>query len=397
LYRLRDVNRTVAAVILGGLSLLVGVGVFLVITSNRAHEAAGWAEWPAGLGSLASVPQRYPPHETNEAARRLIELAKPLGISFSRNDRAALLPQLDPYVRAEAARADLTIGALPADLATFLTTHERELDAIRDHLLASQIVWHFDPADGFEAEAPHYLAIVTLSRVFIARSLVRAADEGAWNELQAVWRLASSLLPRPEIYTQTVALALLRQISATAWKLPLPAPAWLAEVHAVDLEMRLAAAMQFEAWLMWHYSRAPFAFLRPLGRLMVANYAGRDREAVAGLLRVRTCAFDTKSFAKKLEADLPSWNPMPRYPAINTASFWARIFRYRAEREATANVIRAAAALPLVQSQCSDGSWRGETLPDGSVRVVFSKEIAPALETDTRVPLTRVRTRRGST
>ena len=67
---------------------------------------------------------------------------------------------------------------------------------------------------------------------------------------------------------------------------------------------------------------------------------------------------------------------------------WQRAFRYRAEREATANALRARAGLPIVEaSHCSDGRWTfdGKTLQ-------FAKPIALGERRDTSMPLTlRVR------
>jgi hypothetical protein len=54
--------------------------------------------------------------------------------------------------------------------------------------------------------------------------------------------------------------------------------------------------------------------------------------------------------------------------------FWRRAFRYRAEREATANALRARAGKAIeTGSRCSDGQWSfdGTTLR-------FSREIATA-------------------
>ena len=67
---------------------------------------------------------------------------------------------------------------------------------------------------------------------------------------------------------------------------------------------------------------------------------------------------------------------------------WQRAFRYRAEREATANALRARAGQPIEErSKCSDGAWSfdGKTLQ-------FARPIQLPERRDTSMPLTlRVR------
>ena len=56
------------------------------------------------------------------------------------------------------------------------------------------------------------------------------------------------------------------------------------------------------------------------------------------------------------------------------SSVWGRAFRYRAEREATANALRIREGKPIeTRSRCSDGSWSF----DGSA-LRFSREIRTA-------------------
>src|SRR5436190_18959625 len=70
--------------------------------------AAAARPWPEGLGTLAAVPDRYPPQHENEAARKLTKLAG----AVAENDAVTT------YMRQEIARRDLTSGPPPtiADL-----------------------------------------------------------------------------------------------------------------------------------------------------------------------------------------------------------------------------------------------------------------------------------------
>src|SRR5882672_7415397 len=66
-------------------------------------DTAAARPWPAGLGMLAAVPDRYPPQHENEAARKLTKLADPVAA----NDAVTT------YVRREIARGELTIAEPP--------------------------------------------------------------------------------------------------------------------------------------------------------------------------------------------------------------------------------------------------------------------------------------------
>jgi hypothetical protein len=64
------------------------------------------------------------------------------------------------------------------------------------------------------------------------------------------------------------------------------------------------------------------------------------------------------------------------------SSVWRRAFRYRAEREATANALRVRAGKSIdTGSRCSDGGW----IFDGTT-LRFSREIATAAP-DNPMPL----------
>src|SRR5205823_7036487 len=78
--------------------------------------AAAARPWPDGLGTLAAVPDRYPPQHENEAARKLTKLAGPV----AGNDAVTT------YVRQEIARGELSIAEPPTI---------PELSSIRDLLL----------------------------------------------------------------------------------------------------------------------------------------------------------------------------------------------------------------------------------------------------------------------
>ena len=103
-----------------------------------------------------------------------------------------------------------------------------------------------------------------------------------------------------------------------------------------------------------------------------ADRVERERTLAADLARATKCEFD------RVPETGDRADPLGRLDIG-----WQRAFRYRAEREATANALRARAGQPIEESsQCSDGGWSfdGKTLR-------FAKSIALPERRDTSMPL----------
>jgi hypothetical protein len=152
--------------------------------------------------------------------------------------------------------------------------------------------------------------------------------------------------------TQTAAFTMTRMINAAAWKLPLPAPAWLGELQQHDAVPRLLEAFQVQA----ASYRDSGAALFPTPWL--ANSIEHDRRIADALSRETRC--DVSAPMNDLGTDL--------------SSVWRRAFRYRAEREASANALRIRSGKPIeTGSRCSGGAW---TFDGTTLR--FSHQIATA-------------------
>jgi hypothetical protein len=151
---------------------------------------------------------------------------------------------------------------------------------------------------------------------------------------------------------QTAALSMARMINAVAWKMPLPAPAWLGELQARDNVQQLLEAFQFQTASYWEDG----AWLFPTKWL--ANSVDHDRLIAEELFNLTRC--DVNTPVNDLGTDL--------------TSVWRRAFRYRAEREATANALRVREGKSIeTGSRCSDGGW----MFDGTT-LRFSREIGTA-------------------
>ena len=303
--------------------------------------AAAARPWPDGLGTLAAVPDRYPPQHENESARKLTKLADPV----AENDAVTT------YVRQEIARGELTI-AEPPTIA--------DISAIRDLLLREPVVWERDISLEHGGLLPKVTMYLSLMRALVASALGRARqhDVAAWDDLHAAWNLTKSLDGHPHLILRIVAMSMTRAINAVAWKMPLSVPAWFDEVQKRDLVRPLFETLQYEKWRTWRYQKFP---LKPF-----AETIDRERTFMSNLARVTECEFHRVSETPDLDIG------------------WQRAFRYRVEREATANALRARAGQPIEEgSHCSDGGWSfdGKTLR-------FAKPIALPERRDTSMPLT---------
>lgn len=325
-------------VVAAAIAAAVGLVVW-VVSWFRAPEAVADAAaqaWPGGMGTLGSVASRFPPLNGNEASVKLTALANALPT----NDA------VDEFVRREIARGELTIGKPPA---------LPDVSAIRELLLREPIVWnrHEGIGGNDETEAMRVVRL-KLARALVASALAKAreGDPAAWEELHAAWKLARSLDGHPQVMAQTAALTTARMIDGVAWKLPLPVPAWLGELQARDNLRPLLEALQYSAASYW----ADGARMFPTKWL--AMEVESDRRMAEGLINETRC--DVNPPLNKLGTDL--------------TTVWRRAFRYRAEREATANALRVREGKPIEPaSVCSDGGW---TFDGTTLR--FSREIATA-------------------
>lgn len=309
--------------------------------------AAAARPWPDGLGTLAAVPGRYPPQPENEAARKLASLAG----AVAENDAVTA------YVRQEIARGELAIAEPPAMAG---------VSAIRDLLLRERVVWERNLSQQHGGLLPKVAMHQTVMRALVASALARARrhDATAWDDLRAAWSLTKALDEHPHLILRTVAMSMTRAINAVAWKMPLPAPAWLDEVRRRDQVRLLFETLQFESWRAWREQKFP---TKPL-----AVRIERERALASELARATGCE----------RGGAPETGDRAD-PTAGLDISWQRAFRYRAEGEATANALRVRAGQPVEEaSRCSDGRWSydGQTLR-------FTKTIALPERRDPSMPL----------
>jgi hypothetical protein len=312
----------------------------------RAEEAVAISAarpWPGGMGPLDSIADQPPAPQANEASVRLRALANGLPRSEA----------VDEFVGRQIARGELTIEEPPA---------LPDVSPLRELLLREPIVWERHQGIGSTESTERRALQMTAARALVASALAkgRGSDPVAWDDLQAVWRLARSLDGDPQVMSQTAALSMMRMVNAIAWKLPLPAPEWFGELQSHDHVMPLLEAFHHQSASYWQSGATLFP------TTFLAASVEHDRLIAEELFRNEGCEVDVPM--NKLGVDL--------------RSVWQRAFRYRAEREATSNALRVRDGRELeTASRCNDAEWSF----DGTT-VRFSREI-PTGAPDRPMPL----------
>jgi hypothetical protein len=313
--------------------------------ADEAVATSSARPWPGGMGTLETVAKRFPPLKANAASAKLMALASAL----PKNEA------VDEFAWREIGRGELTIGEPPA---------LPDVSAIRDLLLREPIVWERrdDEEIGDKITTQKRAVQLTMARALVASALskARANDAGAWEELRAVWNLACSLDAYPQMMVRTAAMAMERMINAVAWKMPLPAPAWLGELQARDSVRPLLEAYQHQTASYGKDGAQMFP------TKFLAASVDHDRLIAEELFNTTRC--DVNMRENELGVDL--------------RAVWRRAFRYRAEREATMNALRVRESKPIeTASRCQDGAW---TFDGTTLR--FSREI-PTAAPDRPMPL----------
>ena len=329
------------------LLVVAAIGLVVwVISWFRAPEAVAISAarpWAGGMGKLDDAAERVKPGEANAASRKLAALANALPKDNTIAD----------FVGRAVWRSEPTIDAPPV---------LPDVSAIRELVLREPIVWAREGGIDHEETMAMRATESVAARALVASALARArsGDAAAWDDLLAAWKLARALDGHPQVMAQTAALSTARMINAVAWKMPLPPPSWFAEVQERDNVRPLLEAFQYS--VASYYEDG--AQLFPTKAL--AASVEHDRLIAQELFKTTRC--DVSAPENDLGVDL--------------RSVWRRAFRYRAEREATANALRIRERKPIdPASRCSDGGW---TFDGSTLR--FTRDIATAAP-DKAMPL----------
>lgn len=227
------------------------------------RESAAESEWRREFGDPNRALAEFPAHDDNQAALRLVDLARSVGISLARPEgrprpwvespaERDLNRAVAEYVDAELTRTGGEVGPPPATVREFFAARGRELDEIVRFLATSERPsWRVDVSLGPEAPVPNVLPQLRLQRLLVAEALNRAHlgrdIQGTERVFDASWALNASLRDRPDVISQLVAISIARLQVGLARRVPVDPERWRARLSDHDYRASLLRAMEVES------------------------------------------------------------------------------------------------------------------------------------------------------
>jgi hypothetical protein len=382
---------------------LAAVALPVVVVAAAHLGAAGWLRWerrawnrddPAGAAALA----RWHPADGDATARRLIELARPLGIELgsfrsSETDLRAVVAFVDGERRAV---ADDDADA-PAAVREHLLRAEARLDPIERLLAASgPPSWPFGPRASEGTDAP-ILGLRDLNALLLVRAVERgrAGDrDGAAGALLASVRLGDGLRQRPEALAQLGATWVTSARAGILRRLAAPPDGWAGRLGTHDFRGSMLVSFQLEARLQLNYSRRQsFAWLGLGGPDTSARGIPRTVDRLLTTPYARGCAADTsrrlRGLAARLRAPEPCrvdeaaltpapeelrWNRLARITLPGAPVRWRHVVEVELEEELTRIVLETRADPPghadrVASRVCSGLAWTRTPDAEGGVTI----------------------------
>ncbi|MCP4902513.1 MAG: hypothetical protein GY906_36580 [bacterium] len=353
--------------------LLCGVGWWISANISSQREEASLKQRWAEIGRpFEEILGRFPPRVANESARRLEELAAPLGIQLTPrgvDDRVTTeQSSIDSFdgikdmVQEHCSRiagADHVLEEnLSADLESFLTSNTDALDSVVQHLLNEETpMWEQDVRLAESAPSPNFLGQIYLTRLLVVRSslLVRQGHPAEAEEaLEAAWNLQRAAAQRPETISQLIGVAEARFIAGGVRNHPKLTAEWSDRLLEHDYRESILDAFHFEAWTFCEITHDgdPFggnALVRVISKPYLRNQAVLNAEAIRSAIEslpgTALAGYDPgEAYAVALE-NIPE-GIVARIALPDVWSFWNRVCRSMLDLElsATALELRRAAA-----------------------------------------------------
>jgi hypothetical protein len=323
------------------------------------REEGAWArEDPDAAERL----ERERPAGANETARRLTELARPLGIELQvlRSSDPEIAPAI-AFVEAERVAEQDGDGATRA-LRERLALHDASLRAIEALLIASEPpAWPHDFRRAYDTTPPPVFGLRALNALLLAGAAQRgrAGDRaGGERALLASSRLDEGVSQRPEAIAQIAAAALTIERAGVLRRLADPPPGWAQRLGAHDFRRSFLASYGMDARVLTAHvrrreapvdgpvaSRVRDAVRRLLGtqysRLAAADASRRLRGLAAALRSSDPCRVDAGALG-----GAPAWNAAARATLPYAAQRWSAVRDVELEEELTRVVLDTRAQPP---------------------------------------------------
>jgi hypothetical protein len=369
-------------------------------TAPREPEAR--AAWSAEFGDPKDSLASYPKQPDDEIAIRLAGLAKGLGIEMSRPRPAeANGPSTPSATNAEPFRSfaeyDDRVLAGPADsieappsvVANFRETAGSRIREVVDLLADSDGPrWEMNESLRLPGSVPNGLGISRLHRIVLTEALLRARDRdeaGSERALRAAWNLNRSLLDRPEVISQFIAVSLARLEAGALRHLPVDPTSWTAILAQHDFRTSMLNALTVES-----YGRASsLDGTSAFERASRADFLDLTRRFLVSLRDSPVC----DGTPEDLLAGTPDNRELLSAGYIlgsisrpNDAHSWRRVDRLIVDIELTRKILQAREQrsrlgrwpeeIPgIEESRMSDGHWIYAVDSKGRLSIAFSRPL----------------------
>jgi hypothetical protein len=258
-----------------GLAVLCGLALLWLVGGNAfAKQRARRTEraWVESFGTLPNLLKRYPRTATNDTARRLEILARPLGLDLTPETHDALTAEAVSSTKPPEREVDrlrytasvyltsqrlekpeAAIDPPPPEVKAFFTAHANDVRALEAELLASPPPrWDFDPASlPGKQPIPKIDAIIRLQRTLLAMALVESVGQNnvaVGRSLEASWKLNQALRHIPDSLCQIMALGIARLQVGTLRKVDVDADLWRKRLAEQDFKRPLLDTELLFSW-----------------------------------------------------------------------------------------------------------------------------------------------------
>jgi hypothetical protein len=374
-------SRALRLLAAGAAALVAGAGAWIVVGNAYAvrREAAAERAFEATFGPRAALEAKYAAAGSNAEAREAETLARALGSDvslgtresrkkvvdgFSEKERAAVMD----YVTAQLVRPDDSVSAPRPEAAATLEARRAALTTFEEFLVSSPSPkWAFDTRVDRDARLePNGLGHIRVQRLLIADALAASArgdSAGGQRALEASWKLNEGLVPRPDIVSQLIAVAVARYEAGALRGVGARSDVWAPRLAAMGARARLVDALVLDhprsTDMAAHYRRVRpegvgwwvhnFVSLleEPYARLADASYSDAWRRALTELR-------DEPAFRERAPDPKPGWNTTAILMSIalpNIRNSFERADRLALDAELTAKILR------VKDARRAQGAW----------------------------------------
>lgn len=383
----------------------------LVAWRFEVHAERAWAQ---ALEPMSAFEKRFPKAPNSEAAVKLDELARRLGIemlpppSGARPNPAPVFTTLGAWVSGIEKQAGDEPQAPPKEVADFLSAHASDIEVIVAHLRGGgPIVWETDLSQHFSAPIPRLFSQRNLQHALLSWALAAGAKGDAEKAAEAVdasWKLNQGTRDRAELISVLVSYAIKRMEFGTLRNLRGLPEGWQRRVVEEDPRAFFLRGLQADAYsfaramkfggfpLLGDVRRTQTPYARyvdrplsaPYSRLCGANYSAHMASVVAEL-RKQPCGTDITALSDRALANIPGWNVLGR-EAMPGLGGWGMLVSTALSAELTQQVLDARSlraskgggAWPkekttTASATCPGSTWVRERAEDGRLTIALDK------------------------